>query len=286
MKFFVQSSLFYSIQAPSTIFGSIRCMQTGKQSISEENLWTDRPVHWENLDVGLAENQMSRFDIASPGPLTIQYEAVADIQPEFIFKTDVHDDGVKSIPAAYVPYLYPSRYAPSDRFRAVATDLFGAIGGKLNQALAVEQWLWERIQYIPGTSDETSSAIETLERREGVCRDFAHLGIAFCRALSIPARYVTVYAFQLHPQDYHAVFEVLIGNRWYLMDGTRRAPLNGMIRISMGRDATDAAIASLFGLIQGDGFTVSTLLGKDEVNLLQPIFRGDLERGHQVISLV
>lgn len=83
--------------------------------------------------------------------------------------------------------------------------------------------------------------------------DFAHLGIAFCRALTIPARYTTVYAYQLQPQDFHACFEAYINGEWYLFDAKNLEPLNGMIRISTGRDASDAAVATLFGEIQGVG---------------------------------
>ena len=85
--------------------------------------------------------------------------------------------------------------------------------------------------------------------RAGVCRDFAHLGIAFCRALSIPARFISAYAWQLDPADFHACFEAYLGDRWYLFDATRLAPTNGLVRIGTGKDAADTAFATVFGAI-------------------------------------
>ena len=85
-----------------------------------------------------------------------------------------------------------------------------------------------------------TSAFDTVTQRAGVCRDFAHLGIAFCRALSIPARYFAGYACNMQPPDFHACFEACIGNRWFIFDPTRRAALNGLVRIATGRDAADA----------------------------------------------
>ena len=96
-----------------------------------------------------------------------------------------------------------------------------------------------------------------MTERSGVCRDFAHLGIAMCRALTIPARYFTGYAHQLEPQDFHACFEASIGERWLLFDAARLAPLNGLVRIATGRDAADAAVAKLFGGVVGTKVTVN-----------------------------
>lgn len=169
--------------------------------------------------------------------------------------------------------------------RAIANDLFGGIAGYLDQALAIEDWLHQHIAYAPGSSGEQSSALDTYETRSGVCRDFAHLGIALCRALSIPARYVTVYAFQLQPQDFHAVFEVFVDGNWYLIDGTRIAPLNGMIRIAQGHDAADAAVATLFGSIAGTGIEVNALIGMDETETFQPLTRTDLREAGNALCL-
>ncbi|MEM7698592.1 MAG: transglutaminase family protein [Verrucomicrobiota bacterium] len=285
MQFFLQSSLHYEVTSEATLFCSLRCIPTETQQLRDEILSTDRPARQTELQVGLAENRLNRVEVDSPGPFTVSYEATADIRPSIIKKQSLFDDGIRGLSSVEIPYLLPSRYAPADRLRAVANQLFGSFATKMEQAVAVEDWLFENIAYIPGASQEQSWAPDTYEARSGVCRDFAHLGIAFCRALCIPARYVTVYAHQLIPQDFHAVFEVFIGGQWFVFDGTRKAPLNGLVRIASGRDASDAAIATLFGNIQGTGIQVSSLLGKDETEVFRPLYRDQLEANSQAIAL-
>jgi transglutaminase-like putative cysteine protease len=97
----------------------------------------------------------------------------------------------------------------------------------------------------------------------GVCRDFAHLGIALCRALTIPARYFTAYAYKLNPPDFHACFEAYLGNEWVLFDATKLVPLNGIVKIATGRDAADTAIASLFGNVSCKEINVSCKLAEE-----------------------
>jgi transglutaminase-like putative cysteine protease len=97
-----------------------------------------------------------------------------------------------------------------------------------------------------------------------VCRDFAHLGIALCRALNIPARYFTGYSYGLKPPDFHACFECLIGDTWMVFDATRLAKLNGLVRIATGRDAADTAVASVFGSVKNVRTEVSCELGAGE----------------------
>ena len=111
-------------------------------------------------------------------------------------------------------------------------------------------WINSEVDYLFGTSDTTTTAADTFSLRAGVCRDFAHLGITFCRALGIPARFVSCYAWQLDPQDFHAVFEAYLGDRWYLFDATRLCPLDGIVRIGIGRDAADTAFATFYGQVE------------------------------------
>jgi transglutaminase-like putative cysteine protease len=103
-------------------------------------------------------------------------------------------------------------------------------------------------------------AFDTVTERVGVCRDFAHLGIAFCRALNIPARFAAGYAYQLNPPDFHAYFEAFLGDRWYLFDPTRLVAKDGLIRIGTGRDAADISFATIFGPVSMEEMVLSVHL--------------------------
>lgn len=276
MRFFVTSSLYYYASGPSTLLCSIRCARTPGQKVAKESITTSRALIRSDLRIGHERNRFTRFEIEESGDLAVHYLATARAAFGTIPLETAECEKPRDFDEKVIPYLFPSRYAPSDRFRATAMDLFGGIKGKLSQVLAIEAWLFKNVYYAIGTSVEQTCARDTLERRTGVCRDFAHLGISFCRALSIPARYVTVYAYQLFPQDFHAVFEVYIKGVWYVIDGTRKAPLNGMIRIATGRDASDSAVGSLFGAIRGQGLFVETVVAEEEKEKFVPLHRAVL----------
>ncbi len=283
MKFTVTSSLYYRAFGASTVICSLSCHQSGGQRIINESLTTTEGVARTDLTVGLEANRLVRLDLPAAGNLSVQYQANVETTVDLIDTARIGAGNSSAFEAVALPYLHPSRYAPADRTRAIANDLFGKINGALAQALAVEDWIFEKISYQVGASNEQSSSLDTFETRSGVCRDFAHLGIAFCRALNLPARYVTVYAFNLLPQDFHAVFEVYIDGTWYLFDGTRKAPLNGMVRIATGRDASETAVGNLFGNIQGQSIQVWTQLSPDEQELFTPITRESLRREDKVL---
>ena len=122
---------------------------------------------------------------------------------------------------------------------------------------AICNWIHDNLEYLPGSSHGTTSAVDTIIDHAGVCRDFAHLGITMCRAMDIPARYVSSYAFRLDPPDFHATFEAFLGGRWYLFDATRKAALDGLIRIGVGRDAAEVSFSSFFGKAESDEMKVS-----------------------------
>ena len=145
-----------------------------------------------------------------------------------------------------VEYRQPSRYAESDRLLSFARDQFTGLSGT---ALvdAVASWVSSHVTYLSGSSLPTDGATDTLLKRRGVCRDFAHLVVALLRACDLPARIVSVYAPQLKPMDFHAVAEVFVEGGWHLLDATRLAPREGMLRIATGRDATDTAFLSTYG---------------------------------------
>jgi transglutaminase-like putative cysteine protease len=138
---------------------------------------------------------------------------------------------------------------PSDKLAQFAICEFAGVPRGHSRVSTICGWIYQNIEY---RSDSETTAVETLVQRVGVCRDFAHLGIAFCRALGIPARFITCYAFGLSPPDFHAVFEAYLDGRWWLFDATRQAALDGVVRIGLGRDAAEVAFATPFGDASAD----------------------------------
>jgi transglutaminase-like putative cysteine protease len=139
-----------------------------------------------------------------------------------------------------ITYLRPSRYAQSDALTPFARSEFGGLHG-YTLVQAITNWVFESLAYTPGSSRPTDGATDTLDLRRGVCRDFAHVTIALLRAMEIPARMVSVYAPGLSPMDFHAVTEAFVDGAWWVVDSSRLAPRQSLIRIATGRDAADTA---------------------------------------------
>ena len=149
-------------------------------------------------------------------------------------------------PADLVRYRRPSRYCESDRLSAVARSEFAGLSGH-DLLAAVSSWVGTRLGYVAGSSRPIDGAVATLLARQGVCRDFAHLVIAFLRACEVPARLVSVYAPGLSPMDFHAVVEAYVDGQWNVVDATCLAPRPTMVRIATGRDAADTAFLTTTG---------------------------------------
>jgi len=165
---------------------------------------------------------------------------------------------VQNLPDAVLDYLLPSRYCESDRFNDMATDITANCRPGYDQVAAIVSWLRDNISYRPGSSNVAISAAEASSRRVGVCRDLAHIGIALCRSLSIPARMVVGYLYGLVPMDLHAWFEAYVGGRWYTFDATQPKLHAGYVSVGYGRDAADVAVYSQFGpIVYPKGQTVS-----------------------------
>ncbi|MGD2055360.1 MAG: transglutaminase family protein [Gammaproteobacteria bacterium] len=154
---------------------------------------------------------------------------------------------IQNLPDVVLGYLLPSRYCESDRFHQMATEITAGQRPGYDQVAAIVSWLRHTISYRPGSSDVPVSAAEVNYRQVGVCRDLAHLGIALCRSLSIPARMVVGYLHRLEPMDLHAWFEVYVGDRWYTFDATQAELKGGYVAVGYGRDAADVAVYNQFG---------------------------------------
>ncbi len=193
-----------------------------------------------------SDNRITRF-VAPPGALAIAYNGTVDLQAHIADPATIEETAPAALPPEAMPFLLPSRYCESDRLEAFAKQQFGTLLPGFSRVTAVCNWICDQIDYRAGSSNIHTSACQTLEARAGVCRDFAHLGIAICRALDIPARFVSCYAFGLDPDDFHAVFEAYLGGHWWLFDPTREPALDGLVRIGAGRDAADVSFSSVFG---------------------------------------
>lgn len=156
---------------------------------------------------------------------------------------------VPNLPDALLSYLLPSRYCESDRFGQMAAEITADQLPGYDQVKAIEAWLRTNIRYAPGSSEVPFSAVEINQHPDqaGVCRDLAHLGIALCRSLCIPARMVVGYLYELEPIDLHAWFEAYVGGQWYRFDATQPELKSGYVAIGYGRDAADVAIYNQFG---------------------------------------
>jgi transglutaminase-like putative cysteine protease len=247
MKYKVSAELEYEVKAPSTLILNVHALRTAHQTILDEKLSIEPYIKAEELLSINGENRFVRLDIADTGIVNIKYEATVDNYYEIRDYRDFQEVPVSQFDPAVLTYLNPSRYCQSDKLYRLANNTFGNIDNTYRQVVAVTDWIHKNVEYLSGFSTSETSAYDTVTQQAGVCRDFAHLGIALCRALTIPARYFTGYAYMLVPADFHACFEADLGGEWILFDATKLAPRTGIVKIATGRDAADAAIASIFG---------------------------------------
>ncbi len=154
---------------------------------------------------------------------------------------------IPELPDDVLQFLLPSRYCESDRFAGQAISIAGDSNAGYEQVAKITAWIRENIVYEPGSSAEPLSAVEISSHGSGVCKDLAHLGIAMCRSISIPARFVDGYLMGLEPMDLHAWFEAYIGGRWYAFDPTQPDLRGARVALAYGRDATDVSIYHQFG---------------------------------------
>ncbi len=243
MKFQVSSSLTYEVRSASTLILSIHALRTPTQAVLEEVFTTEPYLKMEELTSVSGQNRFVRLEVNEPMNLTVSYKATVDTEFELIGQDQLEAVPVVQLDGEVIPFLFPSRYCQSDKLYRLAQSKFGHIEDVYSRVVAITDWIYRNVEYLSGSTTAQTSAYDTIIERAGVCRDFAHLGIALCRALTIPARYFTGYAYQLNPPDFHACFEAFIGGQWILFDATRLAPLNGLVKIATGRDAADAAVA-------------------------------------------
>lgn len=244
MRLKIDAALNYHFPAAADVLLAIEVAQMPDQRLSDDRLRvrTVTPLHPVPGQHGIGRRTWTGGD----GDFVARYQATVDINratPDF---TRLKRVPRRRLPGRVVDYLWPSRYCDVPSHKDFAVDRFGSIEGGAAVA-AIAEWTKANLAYVPGCSDATTTATDSFHERQGICRDFAHVMICLARALDIPARMVSAYAWNLEPQDFHAVVEVYLDGGWYLVDPSGLAPVEGLVRIGVGRDATDISFMTIFG---------------------------------------
>ena len=250
----IGSTLVYKVRKPTIFLLKIAAASTGHQQINDEVFTFEPSMVVENCQVGLDGNRLHRF-VVEPCHLAISYQATANISPGIQRPRNVDESPAAQMPPEILTYMNPSRYCESDVLARFAYEEFGDLTPGFSRVQTICDWVYEHLEYTPGSTTATTTAADVLLQRTGVCRDYAHLAISLCRGVGIPARYVSGYAVDLQPPDYHGFMEAFLDGNWYLFDPTRLASTLGLVRIGVGRDAADVAFCTLTG--------TATLLEKD-----------------------
>lgn len=251
----IQFSIYlqYAIAAPSADFiFNFHAASTACQTVVDEQLHVNQPVPRHLHTDPATLSRYLRLQ-ATPGVLQLRYQATVDIAHHIAQPGLIREVPVAQLPPAVLSYLYPSRYCQSDRLSRLAMSEFGHLPQGYGRIQAICDWVRQHVSFRSNTTDSTTSAVDTVADRVGVCRDFAHLMIAICRALSIPARFATGIDYgadpALGPTDFHAYVEVFLGQRWFIFDPSGTAIPMGFVRLGTGRDAADVSFATIFGSV-------------------------------------
>lgn len=277
MVFDVACELAYTAKSPSTLILCVHAQRSASQTVHTEAFSVEPRAKVTKLAPDVAGNRFVRLETGTAKEFVVRYAASVECDIQTYPAHAVAATPVAELGDASIPFLFPSRYCQSDQLGRLARDLFGAIDNPHEKVLAITDWIHDNVEYLRGSTTSSTSAYDTVIQRTGVCRDFSHLGIALCRALNIPSRYFAGYAYELEPADFHACFECFIGGSWVVFDATRLAHLNGLVRVGTGRDAADAAVASIFGSVRCTRMQVTCELAAGQT--FQPIGRRHLDRG-------
>jgi len=203
--------------------------------------------------------------VAPAGRLTISGRAtLTDHGEPDAHSTAFCQTAIEDLPAETLVFLLGSRYCDTDLLAETAWSLFGHAATGVARVRAVCDYVHGRLRFSYSEARATRTASEALHERVGVCRDFAHLAIAFCRCLNIPARYCTGYLGDIgvptssDPMDFAAWFEAYLDGRWYVFDPRNNEPRIGRVLVARGRDATDVPLIHAFGPVTLSRFLVQT----------------------------
>lgn len=244
MSLQIHTRFEYDFAAATNVLLQIEAAMIPEQDVSRHYIAISPVQHFARVPGH--DTIGERIWLRLSGRLSVDYSATVDIDRMLVDVAGLPATPTHLLPGETVEYLLPSRYCPSDRFlNLVECDFAGTEGGA--RVMAIHDWLARNFTYIPGSSQASTDAMQSYIERRGVCRDYAHVLVSLARASSIPARFASVYAPDVIPQDFHAVAEVFLDGAWHLIDATGMALPGEMAKIGVGRDAADVAFMTSFG---------------------------------------
>ena len=247
--FKIDCQLHYRVKATTEFIFQLEASEHPWQTLVNESFHLQPDLAFEHYQRDAGLNRLIRIH-APEGDLKVQY--IAEVQTQIPERnTHLQECEIKDLPSDTLFYLAPSRFCESDLIGTMVNHTFTELPKGYARVQAICDWIYDNVTYESGSSDSTTTARDILVNRAGVCRDFAHLGIAICRALNIPARFVFGYMpfYEANP-DFHAIFEVYLENQWVLFDATRMGPIDQFVRIGTGLDAKDVPFATVYGEIE------------------------------------
>lgn len=245
----ITSHFAFTLDQPTSTLLQFEAAAYGEQAITESALKITPTDHFARVPAhdGVGE----RIWLNADGKIEVEYRARVRTNRRLDPMRELAAVPLHKLPGEAVQYLLDSRYCQADEFQGlVATEFSGTVGGA--RIDAIRAWIAEHFEYVPGSSDTTTDAAQSFIKRQGICRDYAHVLVTLARASSIPARYVACYAPGVTPQDFHAVAEVFLadplgtGGKWHLVDATGMADLANAAVIGVGRDAADVSFVTSF----------------------------------------
>jgi len=250
MRIGVGCEFHYDAPAPTPSIWQIRPRPDGNHYLEA---WESAPEIPRRSYIDAYGNLCDRL-VLPEGPTVLRYDATMEVPGG----VDDADEGASQAPVEELPddalvYLLPSRFCLSDVLYDTAWELFGGTQPGWARVAAVSDWVHENVRFEPGSSTPLTTAADVYEKRVGVCRDFAQLGVTFCRSLNVPARYVFGYLPDIgvdppdEPMDFCAWFEAFLDGRWWTFDPRNNVPRTGRVVIGRGRDALDVAMVTTYG---------------------------------------
>lgn len=244
MEFEISVKLHYEVKQSCELLLQIEAAPTSDQKIVSQNISFDANPSFNRI---AAEEEIGeRIWLTANESFECDYNAKVRVERQLSDLASLQKSNLNSLPADVVKYLMASRYCFLDPFQDFIEEQFaGLTGGAFVQAAS--DWIKANFTYANDASDVYTTAYDSFLAQKGVCRDYAHVLIALARGVAIPARIVSAYGPDVDPQDFHAVVEVYLEGQWHLIDPTGIARANEIIRIGVGRDATDIAFITSYG---------------------------------------